>query len=56
VGQGAGAVGSQVGEFVFFDCSKLSPAGRTSQCHDRAAQDSRKEHKTKSSVWMPASC
>ena len=24
------------GEFVFFDCSEQSPAGRTSLCYDRA--------------------
>jgi hypothetical protein len=38
------------GEFVFFDCSEQSPAGRTSLCYDRAALNSRKEHKPKSSV------
>lgn len=38
------------GEFLFFDCSEQSPAGRASLCYDRAALDSRKEHKPKSSV------
>lgn len=38
------------GEFIFFDCSEQSPAGRTSLCYDRAALDARKEHKPKSSV------
>ncbi len=38
------------GEFVFFDCSEQSPAGRTSLCYDREALDSRKEHKPKNSV------
>ena len=38
------------GEFVFFDCSEQSPAGRTSLCYDRAALNARKEHKPKSSV------
>jgi hypothetical protein len=33
------------GEYVFFDCSEQSPAGRTSLCYDREALDSRKEHK-----------
>ncbi len=35
------------GEFVFFDCSPQSPAGRTSVCYDREGLDSRKEHKPK---------
>jgi hypothetical protein len=38
------------GEYVFYDCSAQSPAGRTSLCYDREALDSRKEHKPKSSV------
>lgn len=38
------------GEFLFMDCSAQSPKGRTSLCYDRAALDSRKEHKPKSSV------
>lgn len=38
------------GELVFFDCSEQSPAGRTGLCYDRAALDSRKEHKPKGSV------
>ena len=38
------------GEFVFFDCSEQSPAGRTSLCYDRAALNARNEHKPKSSV------
>jgi hypothetical protein len=38
------------GEFIFFDCSEQSPAGRTSLCYDRAALDARKEHKPKGSV------
>ena len=40
----------KTGEFVFFDCSEQSPAGRTSLCYDRAALNARKEHKPKSSV------
>ncbi len=35
----------KTGEYVFFDCSAQSPAGRTSLCYDREALDSRKEHK-----------
>ncbi len=40
----------KTGEFIFFDCSTESPAGRTSVCYDRAALDSRKEFKPKSSA------
>src|SRR6516164_4218763 len=38
------------GEFIFFDCSEQTPSGRVSLCYDRAALDSRKEHKPKGSV------
>jgi hypothetical protein len=38
------------GEFIFFDCSAQSPKGRVSFCYDRAALDSRKEHKPKNCV------
>lgn len=37
-------------EFIFFDCSAESPAGRRSFCYDREALNSRKEHKPKNSV------
>ncbi len=40
----------KMGEYIFFDCSEQSPAGRTSLCYDREALNSRKEHKPKSSV------
>ena len=40
----------KTGEYIFFDCSPESPKGRTSVCYDRAALDSRKEHKPKNSV------
>ncbi len=33
------------GAFVFCDCSPETPKGRVSVCYDRAAMDSRKEHK-----------
>lgn len=33
------------GGILFVDCSAESPAGRRSLCYDRAALDSRKEHK-----------
>lgn len=32
-------------EFIFFDCSEETPAGRRSTCFDRKGLDSRKEHK-----------
>ena len=38
------------GEYVFYDCSAESPKGRTSLCYDRAALESRKEHKPKTNV------
>jgi hypothetical protein len=34
-------------EFIFYDCSAESPAGRRSLCYDRKAWESRKEHKPK---------
>ena len=36
------------GEFIFYDCSVESPKGRRSLCYDRAAWESRKEHKPES--------
>ncbi len=33
------------GEYIFYDCSAETPAGRRSLCYDRAAWESRKEHK-----------
>jgi len=41
---------SATGEYVFYDCSAESPKGRRSFCYDRAALDSRKEHKPANSV------
>ena len=32
-------------EYIFYDCSAESPKGRRNVCYDRAALDSRKEHK-----------
>lgn len=40
----------KTGEFIFCDCSLESPAGRRSLCYDKAALDSRKEHKPKNSA------
>lgn len=37
-------------EYIFYDCSAESPAGRRSVCYDREALESRKEHKPKSSA------
>lgn len=33
------------GEFIFYDCSAETPAGRRSTCYDKEGLDSRKEHK-----------
>lgn len=42
-------------EIIFCDCSPESPAGRRSICYDRAALDSRKQHKPKNSAMDLAS-
>jgi len=36
------------GECIFYDCAAESPKGRRSLCYDRAAWESRKEHKPES--------
>jgi len=36
---------AESGEIVFADCSPETPKGRVSVCYDRAAMNSRKEHK-----------
>ena len=41
---------SKTGELTFADCSAESPGGRRSLCYDRAALESRKEHKPASSA------
>ena len=33
------------GEYIFYDCSPETPAGRRSICYDYEGQESRKEHK-----------
>jgi hypothetical protein len=38
------------GEYIFYDCATESPSGRRSLCYDRAALESRKEHKPKNSA------
>ena len=40
----------KTGEYVFYDCSAESPNGRRSVCYDRAALESRKEHKPRNSA------
>ncbi len=40
----------KTGEYIFYDCSAESPAGRRSLCYDPAALKSRKEHKPKNSA------
>src|SRR5438094_9063626 len=35
----------KTGEYIFYDCSAESPAGRRSICYDREGLESRKEHK-----------
>ncbi|MCY7409284.1 MAG: DUF4256 domain-containing protein [Chitinophagales bacterium] len=40
----------KAGEYIFYDCSTESPAGRRSICYDREAWESRKEFKPKSSA------
>ena len=40
----------KTGEVIFFDCAAESPKGRRSVCYDRAALDSRKEHKPANSA------
>lgn len=45
----------KTGEYIFFDCAEESPKGRRSLCYDRAALESRKEHKPKDSAIDVAS-
>jgi uncharacterized protein DUF4256 len=40
----------KTGEYIFYDCSEESPKGRRSLCYDRAALESRKEHKPANNV------
>ena len=40
----------KTGEYIFYDCSAESPAGRRSVCYDGQALESRKEHKPKNSA------
>ncbi|MFZ1785566.1 MAG: DUF4256 domain-containing protein [Ferruginibacter sp.] len=40
----------KTGEYIFYDCSAESPAGRRSICYDREGLESRKEHKPKNNA------
>ena len=40
----------KTGAYIFYDCSAESPGGRRSVCYDRAALESRKEHKPKNNA------
>jgi len=44
------AFDKKTGEYIFYDCSAESPAGRRSVCYDSQALESRKEHKPKNSA------
>lgn len=44
----------KTGEYIFYDCSPETPAGRRSLCYDAAALESRKEHKPKDSAMNMA--
>ena len=39
------AYDEKTGEYTFYDCAAESPKGRRSLCYDKAAWESRKEHK-----------
>lgn len=47
-------VGSEKGEFIFFDCSPETPKDRRSLCYDAEALKSRKEFKPKNSAMALA--
>ena len=40
----------KTGEYIFYDCSAQTPAGRRNVCYDRQALEARKEHKPKDSA------
>jgi len=44
----------KTGEYIFYDCSAESPAGRRSFCYDKEALDARKENKPKNSAMEMA--
>ncbi len=45
---------AKTGEYVFYDCSAETPVGRRSYCFDKAALNSRKEHKPKNNAMDAA--
>lgn len=45
---------SKTGEYIFFDCSAETPAGRRSYCYDKEALDARKENKPANSAMQVA--
>jgi len=47
-------VDKKSGEYIFYDCSAESPAGRRSVCYDHEALESRKEHKPENSAMQMA--
>jgi hypothetical protein len=49
------ACDQQTGEFIFYDCSAETPAGRRNVCYDRAALDGRKANKPETSALDMAS-
>jgi hypothetical protein len=44
------AYDKKTGEYIFYDCSAESPAGRRSVCYDLEGLESRKEHKPKNNA------
>ncbi len=44
----------KTGEYLFYDCSPESPAGRRSFCYDHTALNARREHKPKDSAMNRA--
>ncbi|PKB16671.1 DUF4256 domain-containing protein [Flavobacterium sp. 5] len=46
---------NKTNEYIFYDCSVESPAGRRSYCYDREALDKRKENKPKNNALEAAS-
>ena len=42
----------KTGEYIFYDCSAESPAGRRNVCYDREALETRKDIKPKDTPWI----
>jgi hypothetical protein len=43
-------IDEKTGEYIFYDCSEQSPAGRRNLCYDRQALDARKQFKPANSA------